>query len=718
MARASVIQNQFTRGELSPRMRGRIDLAQYYQGCRTMQNWLPLSHGGATVRPGLRYVAATKDADEASRLLSFVFNVSDTYALELADKAMRVFRERGQVVAGETDAAIVNGDFAAGIAGWTDNSTGAASIAHDAGNQRLQLNGNGSDVAVAEQAVTTSQTGTEHVLRLRVVGAGASGAIKLRVGSSSGGEQYLADSTLLDGYHCIQFTPDASPFYLQFRNEENGSHGIDDVALLDDAPVEIDTPYAAADLFALKTVQDADTMWLVHADYKPQQLTRSGHASWSLTPYLPASDPFTADGDYPAAVAFFEQRLVFGYSVNHPQRLWFSRSANVQDMTTGTGDSDGFTKDIFARQANPIRWVVGGTDLVVGTTGGVWVVERPASSPVTVSNFTIKRRITAGADDRDPAEVDNRVLYIERRGNSTRRGRELRDMRFDDAESQFIAAHLSLVSDHVIDAGVQEMAWQEQGWSGSYQGTDLEAIDRVLWCVRGDGVLASFTYDPQELVSAWARQVSDGAFESVAVIPGADGDEVWCVVQRTVDGNTVRYVEFFDPDLFLDSALTGSAGSPQATWSGLEHLEGKTVGILADGSPAGSQTVAGGSITLNVAASEVQIGLAFTPELELMPLELALEDGTSIGAPKSVARVVLRFLNTVGIQATASGRTAGIEIPFRQVSDDVAQPIPPFSGDKELPAPTSWSDATVKIIQPNPLPATILAVAMEMEANR
>lgn len=456
----------------------------------------------------------------------------------------------------------------------------------------------------------------------------------------------------------------------------------------------------------------------MHPRHKPRELTRTGHAAWSLTPYVPAGDPFMAPDDFPAAVAFFEQRIVFGYSANRPQRLWFSKSANVQDMTTGTGDSDGFTKDIFARQANPIRWVVGGTDLVVGTTGGIWVVDRPASSPVTVSNFTIKRRITAGADDRDPAEVDNRVLYIERRGNSSSRGRELRDMRFDDAESQFVAAHLSLVSDHVIDTGVAEMVWQEQGWAGAYQGTDLEAIDRVLWCARGDGVLASFTYDPQELVSAWARQVTDGAFESVTVIPGANGDEVWCVVRRTINGTTVRYVEFFDPSLFLDSALTGSAGSPEVTWSGLDHLEGETVSILADGSPVGTKTVSAGAITLDVAASAVQIGLSFTPELELMPLELALEDGTSIGAAKSVARVVLRFLNTIGIQATASSRTAGFEIPFRRVSDDVAQPIPPFTGDKELPAPTSWSDATVKITQPNPLPATILAVVMEMEAHR
>jgi len=263
MARASVIQNQFTRGELSPRMRGRIDLTQYYQGCRTMQNWLPLSHGGATVRPGLRYVAAAKDATSVSRLLPFVFNITDSYALEFADQAMRVFRERGQVVAEATDAAISNGTFDAGISGWSDKSTGTASIGYDAGNQRLQLSGNGSDIAIAEQAVAIGAAfrNVEHVVKLEVQGDSNAGTVKLRVGTSSGANDILADTVLQTGYHCREFDlGGAATVYLQFRNEENANHFVDNVSLIDDAVVEIATPYGEADLFTLKFVQDADTM--------------------------------------------------------------------------------------------------------------------------------------------------------------------------------------------------------------------------------------------------------------------------------------------------------------------------------------------------------------------------------------------------------------------------------------------------------------------------
>ena len=720
MPRRSDIQNQFTRGELSPKLRGRIDLEQFYQGVQTMENFLPMPHGGCVNRPGSVYVASVKTAGDTTGLIPFAFSTTDSYAIEVGDFYMRFFRNRAQVVVADTDAAITNGTFDSGITGWTDQSTGTTSIAHDGTNFSLQLNGDGADVAIAEQAPTTTATGTEHVLKFKVIGASTSGSINVRVGSASGGEQYLADVACKNGYHTVAFTPTASPFYIQFRNTESAAHDIDNVSLIDNAAVEIETPYAKADALELQYVQDADTMFIVHPDYKPMQLTRAGHSVWHLTSYTPTADPFTSTTNYPAAVAFFEQRIVFGYTATAPQGLFFSKSADVQNMTPGTGAADGFTKTIYASQANPIRWISGGTELVVGTTGGVWVVDRPASSPVTVSNFSIRRRTTAGVDYRKPVEIDNRVLFFERRGNGSARGKELRELKFDEASADFIAPNLGLLSDHITGTGINTMAWQEQGWVGAYEGVEITSVDRVLWMVRADGTLVSFTYNPLEFVLAWARHEIAGtssAVESVCVIPGDDGDEVWMTVKRTINGGTVRYVEYLDPSMFLDSAIVG-AGSSATTWSGLDHLEGETVTVLIDGSPNGTYTVSSGQITGTMAGDVAQIGLPFTPELQLMPLEFALQDGTSIGAPVSVARVVLRLIDTVGFAVTASNRTTAVQPPFRQVSDDVSEPVPPFTGDKPFAPPSSWSDSILKVTQPNPLPIQIAAIVMEMESHR
>ena len=193
--------------------------------------------GGATARPGSVYVAEVKYSSKTPRLRPFIFSTSDAYTLEFGENSLRFFRNQGQIVVSDTDAAIANGEFTSGIASWTDQSTGAATISHDASNLTLQLNGNGSDIAIAEQAPTTTNTGTEHVLKFDVIGASTSGIVKVRIGSTSGGVEYLAETSFKNGYHCIAFTPAASPFYIQFRNEENAAHDIDNVSLIDIAAV-------------------------------------------------------------------------------------------------------------------------------------------------------------------------------------------------------------------------------------------------------------------------------------------------------------------------------------------------------------------------------------------------------------------------------------------------------------------------------------------------
>lgn len=724
MPRATLVQNQFTRGELSPRMKGRTDLDQYFQGCRTQANFLSLPHGGATNRPGSVYVAETADPDTAGRLRPFVFSASDAYALEFGDGTLRFFRDRGRIAAPETDAAIANGAFESGIAGWTDRSTGGAGIGHDAANRRLDLVGDGAGAAVAEQRVEigAAHRSSLHVLRFDVAGAAGSGAAVLRVGSTPGAGDVVDDAAFGHGHHCREFDPGGSAaVHVQFRNAAAGRLGIGGVALISGGVVEIRTPYAAADLLRIQHVQDADTMFLVHPRHKPMELARSGHASWSLTRFAPTGDPFTAAGRYPAAVALFEQRLVFGYTDADPQRLFFSRSADLRNMTTGTGAADGFTKDLFASQANPIRWIVGGSDLIVGAAGGEWVVDRPASGAVTVANFSVKRRETSGVAAIAPAEIDNRVLFVARRGAASNDGEDLLEFRFDDGEAEFVAPDLTLVSEHIADGGIVEMAWQQRGWKGRYLSVDLPASKRVLWLARADGVLLSFTYNFHELVAAWARHTWSGAdagVESVATIPGASGDEVWLIVRRTIDGATKRYVEYLDPDCFVDSGVTGTSVPATRRWSGLGHLEGETVAVLADGAPVAPRTVASGAIELDAEASTVQAGLPFTPEIELMPLEVPLPDGGGVGAAKSIGRVIVRLLSTVGATITASSRTAGDEAIFREVSDPVRAPIPPFTGDKTFTPPASWADATVKIAQNDPLPVTVQAVAMEVEAHR
>ena len=124
--------------------------------------------------------------------------------------------------------------------------------------------------------------------------------------------------------------------------------------------------------------------------------------------------------------------------------------------------------------------------------------------------------------------------------------------------------------------------------------------DNVVWCVLENGKFVGMTYRREENVIAWHEHLIGGSFgsdsfghvESVATIPGAlDEDQTYLIVKRTIGGATKRYIEYFNffdfgdnilDAYFVDSGLTYS-GSAATTISGLDHLEGQTVRIVANG---------------------------------------------------------------------------------------------------------------------------------------
>ena len=281
MPKVHPITPSMNTGELSPRLASRVDFNKYPSGLETMENLIPLSEGGAMRRAGTRYVAATKTgATVKSRLKKFQFSTSQSYIIEMGNNYMRFFKDQGQISVPNITASITNGTFASNITNWSDNSGGGSSISHDSTNQRLSLTSNGSTNAHAEQTVTNSSA-LEHVLQFQVIGAPGD-YVLFRVGTSSSGTQLVNDFIAEVGYHSYSFTATAANFYVQFINELGKTVQIDNVALLDNAPVELVTPYAEADLYQIEGPQSADILYMFHVDYPTYRLERRGHTTWSL----------------------------------------------------------------------------------------------------------------------------------------------------------------------------------------------------------------------------------------------------------------------------------------------------------------------------------------------------------------------------------------------------------------------------------------------------
>ncbi len=285
----------FNAGEFGELMEGRVDFARYPSASRRMLNALPLPQGPWTRRPGTRYVASVKSASVRSRLTRFEYSTGEAYILELANNAIRFFRNQARIGVADTDASITNGTFDSNITGWTDQSTGGASIAHDSTNDRMNLVGAASQTSIAEQQISigASYRSTDHVVAFQVFGAPGD-VVKVRIGSSSGGTDIVNDFTASTGYHVLDFNPATNAsVYLQFRNEDAKTKAVDNISIIDDAPLDLASPWAEADLQSLKFAQNKDTLYCVRGSTTAiYRLERFGNLRWSLEEVLLTDGPY------------------------------------------------------------------------------------------------------------------------------------------------------------------------------------------------------------------------------------------------------------------------------------------------------------------------------------------------------------------------------------------------------------------------------------------
>jgi hypothetical protein len=431
-------------------------------------------------------------------------------------------------------------------------------------------------------------------------------------------------------------------------------------------------------------------------------------------PLSDAETPYWAEGawsdvrGFPRAVTLHEQRLCFGGTAHQPQTVWGSVTGDFENFARGTDDTDSFAYTLGATEFNAILWFVSQDRLLIGTSAGEWAMwSGDQSIPITPSAVKVAQQSSYGSKPAGAALlVNDLVLFVQRQG------RKIREFKYAYEKDGYVAPDLTLLSEHVTKGGVVQMA---------YQGGEER---QILWVVTGNGELVGMTYQRDQDVTAWHRHPTDGVVESVATIYGAADDEVWLVVRRTVGGAQVRYVERLNPAkwtakkdaYFVDCGKTYS-GASTSTVTGLSHLEGRTVAVLADGAVETNKVVAGGSITLDNASTTVQVGLPFETVIKPMRIDTDPALGNVQGIVKQVRNLVLRFMDTLGCKY-GDGRGAYEAVQFRD-TDDVMDDSPAlFTGDKEVQFPGEFeTEGDVVVKQDQPLPLTLLAIVVKHQAT-
>ncbi len=726
MARYTLNQTNFTAGEISPRMYGRVDIARYQNGAMTVQNAWPVVHGGAMRRYGSLFCAAAKNANKLAIIIPYVFNTAQAYIVEFGDLYVRFFFPNGtqvesspgvplELVSPYTEAMLRELEYVQGAdtmfifhpsvpihrlrrvtnTAWTLAPAPFVTTPFAEGGLKFATS-----ATLSDPTVGTGRTFTSSVSAFLAADVG-------RQITSAGGIAEitaLTSATVVTVEVVVAFaTGSLTEWDMTLSPQASNTPGAKDpvgkviTMTLDKAG------WRAADVGkyvkineGLVQITSFTSSTVVRGTIKAAltSIVAATANAWSLE--APVWD---AVNGYPATGTLYEQRLACGGSLNYPQTIWMSRTGEYLNFELGTKDDDAMSFTIASDQINPISHMSQVRALIALTYGGEFTLIGGVEKPITPTNIQVKNQSAYGCNKVRPVRIGNELYFVQRSN------RKLRAMAYKYDSDAFGSPDMSVLSEHATESGIVSMAYQQEPES-------------ILFMVRNDGVLATMTVDRDQDVVGWARQTTDGFYESVASIPTADGDQVFAVVRRVVNGATVRYIERFVEGCHVDAGISASNPAGQTVWGGLAHLEGKTLDVVADGVAMEQLTVASGQITLPRSAKTLQAGLHYTTLIKTLTPEIQGQGGSAQGNSMRVGEITLRFLNTIGCKVRGQ---EGLDqtITFRNFGDDVLdQPVPEFTGVKRIES-LGWTrgEMTIEITQDLPLPFHLLCVIKKCSIN-
>ena len=765
MAKVDVIKTSFTGGEFGASLLGRTDVAQYDNACAIVQNMLVRPYGSAISAPGTLYVNECKHSalgtDSAVRLIDFVFNQSDAYAIEMGANYFWFYTDRGVVVT---------------------TGTTPFELAHVYDEDELF------EVQYTQLNDLVWMAHKDHKPQLLTRLAANQWTIE--------DYTFLGGPFLDDNTSAITITPSAisgtnvtitlsatsSTFSFVASGATLGHRGtywkIGDVVTTSTASVQ---GYVRIDSVSSTTVALCTVM---------ETLSGTG-ATTSF-----AEGAWSDVRGWPAKVQFHEGRLWWARTDTEPQGVWGSQLYIYDNYALDEqADDEGINIKLASNQSNEIQWLASGNSLLAGTFGGAFIISGGADTTITPTNITAKQEISFGTEAIQPKRIGSFFYYVQRFR------KKIREMYYVWDNNAYKATDKTILSPDITGDGVVDMAYQE-------------VPDTMLYCVTTDGTIAVLTREIDQEVQGWSSLVTDGRYESIVAIPSQSykHDEVWVVVQRTINGSTKRYIEVFEsielPDrqdkmLYLHSALefdayaltsdsssdctislsatagtsvvitcstgyfevgdegqrirainssgstigefyitsysstkavTGTVrytfssstiaagywGKSVESISGLSHLEAKTVEVLADGGvDKPDKVVSDGTITLAYNYFVVQIGLSYDQIIYTLPFEAGSSRGTAQGKIQRINQIMFKLNRSY--RGFKMGGTAALaeRMSWRDPTTLLGTPEPLLTG---ILSNITFKDdyrygSQIYILNDEPFPIEILSVMAMLDTQ-
>ena len=777
MAKVTPIQTNFTGGEITPKMHGRVDLQKYGASCKTLKNFICFPHGGIVKRSGTRFVAECKDSANTKRLIPFVFSTTQAYILEFGNDYIRFYRNEGQIL----------------------DSGSAYEISSPWGEEYLD------GLSFTQSADILYVTHPEFKPR-KVTRTGHTTWTVAEFDQTDG--PYLDQNT-----SATTMTPSHASGSSRTITASVSTFASTDVGRLIRLKHSSTWGYAKVTGFTSATVVTVTIL----SDFGGTGST----TDWRLGAWSDTTG-------WPTCVTFYQDRLFFANTTNQPNTVYSSKSGDFENFApTATDgavtDDSALVFTLATSQVNAIRWMQGARQLQLGTSDGPFLMSSGSDNlALTPTNVTVNRETSDGVAAQIPVTAGRATLFTDR--NKLR----IRELAYKYDIDGFVTPDLSLIGEHITSGSTIK--------SISY----ARSPNNLVWALLEDGGLRCMTYEREQDVVAWHRHIPGGIFGSctvtvtdyaniannsklvltrsdgttttfnsatssttgkfhsttsnnqtatnlktlvdadsdftatvasnvvtiketsragaspltittgdstrlaitsqaeakvlsIAVIPTATEteDQLYMIVERTINGATKHYVEFleeiFDTNegksvsnaFFVDSGLTYTGTSANSV-SGLTHLEGETVQVLVDGAVHPNRTVSSGAVSLASSGTEISVGLAYQGKLVTLDPEVQTETGASQGKVRRIERATVRVVDTYNLKIAAETLpleeldfrdTGGLEaVPFREGAQSM-DTVTLFTGDKRvLISHTPDRKFNLVVQHDQPQPCTVLAI--------
>lgn len=748
MARVAPIYTTFGRGEISPLMLGRIDIEQYPACLDKCRNCWVRPYGCVSRIPGSQYINQVKNNGNA-RLIKFVFSATDAYIIEVGAGYFRFYNDGGVVL-----------------------KNGAV---YEVANTFTQ-----------KQIETLQYIQLDDIIKFAVLPDGGNSSAKLK--------------------ELVRNAPNDWVFRdVELKSNPYLDENITETTIKPSGKTGDITLTASSDIFNSQhvgsfwwiggtvTIDDVDTQGFV----KITGFTDAKNVSATVQSELSGTEATTRWGEaawsdyrgYPACIALYDGRIYYARTPYQPRNIYGSKPYAYETFTPSVNNEDDGAINIqlatnASGDGSDIKWLIGGSYLLCGTYGGEFVVRSTGDGAITPTDISARQRTNWGSERVQPLVVGSFVHFVQRCGE------KLRQFQYDYYYDSYKGVDVSIFSEHLLNSGVKYISY-------------LKNPDSMLVLTMNNGSLVLLTLEQDQQVQAWSVLNFKGEVLSNETIPSYNGyyDELWYIIERKIDGRTVKYIErmqdLITPDIQQDCwyvrsglsydafaltsgnnlTLSNTSGNITITaakavfnadmvnkriravdananilgqavitgftnnrtvsarvvksfssknytggqWgisvnvvSGLNHLEGETVQILADGAEQTEQTVENGSIRLELDGWKLIIGLGYQSYITTLPLEAGSQNGTAVGKRKRIHEMALRVWKTLGCRVGKSLDDKDLyEVKFRNPKTPLGLPPDYFTGVvPNIKYNQGWTwEANITVEQSKPFPMNILSIA-------